>query len=97
MLKGSAYESKANIGKKKSITDSNEPSSLNGYLSETCSYCGLNSFIKNKKYKNDVQKFHCFYCEKSFNILTNTIFENHKIFISERIKFLLHLFDYESI
>lgn len=90
------YESKYRE-RHKSITDSNESSFLNEYLPETCPYCESKTFIKNGKYKNGVQKFRCSCCGKSFNILTNTIFDNHKISISEWIEFLLYLFGYESI
>lgn len=55
------------------------------------------SFVKNGKYKNGLQRYHCRVvdCSRSFSILTNTIFDNHKISISEWIEFLLYLFGYD--
>lgn len=52
--------------------------------------------MKNGKYSSGIQKYKCTECHKTFNILTNTIFHNHKISISEWIEFLLYLFGYES-
>lgn len=90
------YESKYNE-RHRSISDSNEASFLNDYKPSLCPHCGSKAFVKNGKYKNGVQKYRCSICDKSFNILTNTIFDNHKISISEWIEFLLYLFGYESI
>ncbi len=90
------YESKYNE-RHRLISDSKESSFLNDYSPVDCPYCKSNEFIKNGKYKNGVQKYRCSSCGKSFNILTNTIFDNHKISISEWIEFLLYLFGYETI
>ena len=56
-----------------------------------------NNFKKKGFSQNNAQRYYCNCCHKSFNVLTNTIFDNHKISISEWIEFLLYLFGYESI
>lgn len=88
---------KANIMKDISLSLTLTRNFLNDYKPSICPHRGSKAFVKNRKYKNGVQKYHCSICDKSFNILTNTIFGNHKISISEWIEFLLYLFGYESI
>jgi len=90
------YEEKYN-DRHKEIVDSNESSFLNDLSPLQCPYCRCEDFIKNGKYKTGVQRYRCTKCHKSFNVLTHTIFDNHKISISEWIEFLLYLFNYESI
>ena len=34
-------------------------------------------------YKTNLQKYQCKQCKKNFNILTGTLFEDHKIAITE--------------
>ena len=41
--------------------------------------------------------YRCKTCLRRFNILTNTIFDSHKIPLSEWAEFLLHLFEFHSI
>ena len=43
------------------------------------------------------QKYKCSECVKGFTPLTNTIFDSHKIPISEWFEFLLSLFEFHSI
>lgn len=90
------YEEKYN-DRHKVIVDSNESSFLNDLCPLQCPYCRCEDFIKNGKYKTGVQRYRCSKCHKSFNVLTHTIFDNHKISISEWVEFLLYLFNYESI
>mgnify|MGYP002572333053 CR=1 FL=1 len=90
------YEEKYN-DRHKVIVNSNESSFLNDLCPLQCPYCRCEDFIKNGKYKTGIQRYRCSKCHKSFNVLTHTIFDNHKIAISEWIEFLLYLFNYESI
>lgn len=63
-----------------------------------CPHCGSKKIVKNGLRKNDgIQKYLCKDCKKSFNPLTNTIFDSRKIPISEWFEYLLHLFEYHSI
>lgn len=90
------YENNYQIRHNK-IIDSNEAMFLNDFHINNCPYCESTCFVKNGKYRSGVQRYYCNCCHKSFNVLTNTIFDNHKISISEWIEFLLYLFGYESI
>lgn len=90
------YEEKYN-DRHKVIINSNELSFLNDLCPPQCPYCRCEAFIKNGKYKTGLQRYRCSKCHKSFNVLTHTNFDNHKISISEWNEFLLYLFNYESI
>ncbi len=90
------YEKKY-YGRHELISDSNESTFLNEFKPECCPFCNNKAIVKNGKSKTGVQKYKCSSCGKTFNILTNTIFDNHKIPISEWIEFLLYVFGYESI
>ncbi|MBK5201914.1 MAG: transposase [Spirochaetaceae bacterium] len=49
--------------------------------------------------KNRIQRYHCNntdYCGKSFIITSNTIFDNHKISLTEWIEFCLEVFNFQS-
>ena len=74
-----------------------EASYLNSIKVNYCPFCKKINFKKKGFTKNNVQRYFCNDCHKSFNVLTKTIFDNHKISISEWIEFLLYLFGYESI
>ncbi len=79
------------------LSESSETNLLNSISLTECRYC--HSFnIKRRGYtSNGVQRYKCNDCNKSFSVTTNTIFENHKIPISEWIEFCLNIFNYSSI
>lgn len=59
-----------------------------------CPYCNSDKYHKRGKEKS-VQKYQCKndeYCGKTFNDLTNTIFENSKIPMNEMFYMLSHIF-----
>lgn len=70
---------------------------INSVTINKCPYCGSSSFIKNGHRKDGIQKYKCISCNRSFTPITNTIFDSHKILISEWFEFLLHLFEFHSI
>ena len=74
-----------------------EASFFNSIEVNNCPFCKKNNFKKKGFSQNNAQRYYCNYCHKSFNVLTNTIFDNHKTSISKWIEFLLYLFGYESI
>lgn len=61
-----------------------------------CPFCNSKNIIKFGKRKDGIQTYKCKCCDKRFNPLTNTIFENKKIPISERIEFLFNLIGFTS-
>lgn len=80
-----------------SLEESNEDRLINSYTPSKCPYCLSTSFKKNGRTNNSIQRYKCLFCNKTFTVLTNTIFNNHKLSISEWIEFLLILFSNSSI
>ena len=78
------------------ISDTNEADFLNTLNVCFCKHCGSNKFKKYGYSSNDIQRYKCNDCNKTFNVLTNTIFDNHKISILEWIEYLLNIFGYVS-
>lgn len=70
---------------------------INSVTINKCPYCGSTFIIKNGHRKDGIQKYKCNSCDRSFMPITNTIFDSHKIPISEWFEFLLHLFEFHSI
>ncbi len=81
----------------KSLVDSKEYELINSFIPAKCPYCTSKDFVRNGYTKNKIQRYKCCECFKTFTVLNRTIFENHKISISEWIEFCLNLFHYDSI
>lgn len=78
------------------LDDMNEAQFLNSYKVKECRYCGSDNIKRNGYSDNGIQRYKCNDCGKRFNILTNTIFDNHKLSISEWMGFLLDIFGFSS-
>lgn len=78
------------------LSDTSEAVFLNSFDMRCCKHCGSIDFIKRGHTSNGIQRYRCNDCKKTFTILTNTLFENHKISILEWIEYLLNLFGYVS-
>jgi transposase-like protein len=79
------------------LSDTNESEFLNSFIISKCKYC-LSHHLKKRGFtRNGIQRYKCLDCNTSFNILTNTIFDNHKISIIEWIQFFLNLFGFGSV
>ena len=62
-----------------------------------CRLCEASEIIRYGKYRSGIKRYYCNECHHSFSALTNTIFEDRKIPISEWIEYLIHLFEFHSI
>ena len=69
---------------------------LNTYTPERCGHCGSRNFMRYGKTSAGLVRFKCRDCGRTFNILTGTIFQNHKIPLTEQLEFALELFRYDS-
>ena len=78
------------------LIDTDEAELLSSITINNCRYCDSENIKKNGKSKNCVQIYYCKDCGRKFNPTTGTIFENHKISITEWIEFLLDIFNYGS-
>ena len=82
--------------KHKPILNKSELNIFNSVVITKCRYCGCNSFIKNGKTPDGLQKYKCKNCFKTFTIITHTIFDSHKIPLSEWVDFLRNIFSFQS-
>lgn len=82
--------------KHQKLNETKEYQLVNSYKLEKCKFCNSNNIVKKGFTQNKIQRYVCLECHKSFNVLTNTIFDNHKIAISEWIEFCLNIFRYSS-
>ena len=69
---------------------------LNAHEVTACRFCGSGRITKEGCSDNGIRRYGCKDCGRRFNILTNTIFDNHRLPISEWIGFLLDIFGYGS-
>lgn len=79
------------------LVDTEESRLLNSIEMKTCRLCGSKNITKRGFTSNGIQRYYCKECNHCFTVVTNTIFENHKIPISEWIEFILNIFNYGSI
>lgn len=76
---------------------SDEVNFINDIKPNSCPYCNSYKFIIHNHRKDGIVRYRCKRCNKTFNPLTNTLFDSHKIAISEWVEYLYHLLSYESV
>lgn len=70
---------------------------FNSIEKTACPYCNSSKIRKNGLYKNGIQRYNCRSCNQNFSPITNTVFDSHKIPVSEWFEYLIHLFEFHSI
>ena len=80
----------------RAVGDSGEAAMVNSYPPVKCPYCGSEKFKKSGRTGSGVQRYMCA-CDKTFLPTTGTIFDEHKISISEWMGYCLNLFRHVSI
>lgn len=78
------------------LKETGEAELINSYRPAKCPYCGSERFQKYGFNPNGVQKYRCT-CGKMFIPTTGTIFDEHKISLSEWMEYCLNIFRYVSI
>lgn len=78
------------------LKETNEAELLNSFVLNRCKYCYSKQIVKRGFTKNKIQRYLCKECSKTMTITTGTIFEDHKVSITEWIDFSLELFAYNS-
>lgn len=78
------------------IKDCGEAKLINSHVPNKCPFCGSNKFKRSGHTGNYVQRYKCI-CGKTFLPTTGTIFDEHRISISEWIEYCLNLFRHVSI
>lgn len=79
------------------LTETGEVELINSLVPETCPHCAEKRISKFGQTKNGVKRYICKDCGKTFTPLTGTIFDGHKISISEWMEYCLNIFRYLSI
>mgnify|MGYP002344519454 FL=1 len=80
-----------------SLADTGETQLINSFVLKACPYCTSEATKMNGLTRNGVQRYKCMSCSRTFTPVTRTIFEGHKISISEWMDFALNIFRYVSI
>jgi hypothetical protein len=79
------------------LTDTGEAQLINAYSPKTCPHCASETFKMNGYTRNGVQRYKCLSCTQTFTPVTRTIFEGHKISLSEWMEYALNIFRYVSV
>ena len=78
------------------VGDSVEAEMVNSYVPIRCPFCASNEFKRSGYTNSGVQRYKC-RCRKTFLPTTGTIFDGHKLSISEWMEYCLNLFRHVSI
>jgi hypothetical protein len=78
------------------VGDSCEANMVNSYAPKKCPFCVSEKFKKSGHTKSGVQRFMC-ECGKTFLPTTGTIFDEHRVSISEWMEYCSNLFRHVSI
>lgn len=78
------------------VDDTGEVGLLNSYELHRCRHCGSERIRRYGSYRNGAARYMCNGCGRTFGVTTNTIFDNHRIPVSEWIGFLLDIMGFGS-
>lgn len=78
------------------VRESDEWEFLNLMEAERCPYCGKEDISHFGYTASRIRRFRCGSCHRTFTVLTGTVFDSHKIPISEWIEFCLAIFREQS-
>jgi transposase-like protein len=84
------------VERHQAVSESGEADMINSHTPTKCPFCSSIKFKKNGCTKSGVQRYMCV-CNKTFIATTGTIFDEHKISISEWMEYCLNLFRHVSI
>ena len=93
-LKGN-YDERYNVHHR-NVGESGEAEMVNSYIPAKCPFCGSERLKRNGYTNSGVQRYKCA-CSKTFLPTTGTIFDEHKLSISEWMEYCLNLFRHVSI
>lgn len=78
------------------VGESGEADMVNSYIPSKCPFCRSERFKKNGHTSSNIQRYKCA-CGKTFLPTTGTIFDEHRISISEWMEYCLNIFRHVSI
>lgn len=79
------------------LIETKEAQLINTYKPKVCPHCASEAFKMNGYTRNGVQRYKCLSCKQTFTPVTRTIFEGHKISLSEWMEYTLNIFRYVSV
>lgn len=79
------------------LNTTGEDKLINSFVPENCPSCNSVSFQKYGRTRNNIQRYRCNACGKTFTPVTGTVFDQHKISISEWMEYTLNILRYVSI
>ena len=79
------------------LSQTGETELINSYKLKSCPHCASEAIKMNGYTRNGIQRYKCSVCNQSFTPVTRTIFEGHKISLSEWIDYILNICRYVSI
>ncbi|MDR1699797.1 MAG: hypothetical protein LBR68_01225, partial [Lachnoclostridium sp.] len=79
------------------LSETGENELINSYDVKLCPHCGCERIKKSGYTGNGIQRYKCLVCNQSFTPVTHTIFDGHKISLSEWIDYILNICRYVSI
>ena len=79
------------------VSGSGEAEMINSCVPTKCPYCVAEKFKRSGYTSSGVQRYMCGACGKTFLPTTGTIFDEHRISISEWMEYCLNLFRHVSI
>ena len=80
------------------LSKAKEAQIINDHIPRYCPRCQSDHFIRNGiDKKSGIQQYYCRDCHKRFTSLSGTIYDSHRLSISEWIDFLYNLFAYVSL
>jgi transposase-like protein len=80
----------------RALDESGEADMINSYVPAKCPFCASEKYKKSGRTQSGVQRYMCS-CRKTFLPTTGTIFDEHRISISEWMEYCLNLFRHVSI
>ena len=79
------------------LLESDEAAAINSFRPWSCPYCDREEFHLAGFTRNHIQRYRCNDCGKYFTPLTGTIFQDHKISLTEWVEYILNVVRYLSI
>jgi DNA-directed RNA polymerase subunit RPC12/RpoP len=79
------------------LSETGETQLINSYVLKACPHCSSTDIKMNGHTNNGVQRYKCLNCRQTFTPVTQTIFEGHKISLSEWMDYTLNIIRFVSI
>lgn len=78
------------------LKGSPEVALINSFEPGGCGHCGGDRFVRRGFTSNGIQRYRCIGCGRTFNVLTGTVFDSHRLPLTEWLGFLLDIFGFGS-